>query len=260
MNRFLFARIAPVAACAALLGTASTASASQPFRVCSSDGLCGHAQAVDEALLGTIVGRYTVAGQVVGMNLQMLSSWQAANGQKLEGKAGLSIALGHGGTPRVSVSAAASGADAPDLPTALPASAGSISGGAGLQTVDGAVQLVQIAGDGNSAINRTQIGVGTTPLPALAANGASQASYLAANGASASAAITGSGMALRLQMPGMGVVQQQFNPNVQQAIQFAGNGQQVLNQLQLQLQMQSPTRAALASAGVGQALNMLRGK
>jgi hypothetical protein len=48
--------------------------------------------------------------------------------------------------------------------------------------------------------------------------------------------------------------------SIQQNIQIAASRQQVVNQMQLQLQLLPYSNAALASQGLSQSLNMLRGR
>jgi hypothetical protein len=238
--------------------------AGHALKVCTVDGVCGHAQAIDEMQMAAVAGKYTIAGEVVGMNLTMASSWQTANGQNLEGKAMLSIALPGSGHAQAHYGTQVS-ATHPQATTASTGnSAGTVSTGSGLHSINGVSQVIQIAGDGNGAANRAQVEVTTAPIGNLAGNGQLNASYQAANGALASAAISGNRVSLQLAMPGTGVVQQQVNAaslgNIQQNIQFAADRQQAMNQLQLQLQIRPPSNAMLASSGVGQALNMLHGK
>jgi hypothetical protein len=255
------------AALAALMSAALLclpAHAAHALKVCTADGACGHAQAVDDMQMAAVAGKYTIAGEVVGMNLTMASSWQAANGQNLEGKAMLSIALPGSGHAHAHYGTQVSATDPRETTAGAIHSAGPVSTGAGLHSINGVSQVIQIAGDGNGAANRAQVEVTTAPIGTVAGNGQLNASYHAANGAQASAAISGNRVSLQLTMPGAGVVQQQVNAaslgNIQQNIQFAANRQQAMNQLQLQLQIRPPSNALLASSGVGQALNMLRGK
>jgi hypothetical protein len=239
------------------------AHAAHALKVCTADGACGHAQTIDDMQMAAVAGKYTIAGEVVGMNLTMASSWQAANGQNLEGKATLSIALPGSGHAQAHYGTQVSATE-PQETTAAINSAGTVSTGSGLHSINGVSQVIQIAGDGNGAANRAQVEVTTAPISTVAGNGQLNASYHAANGAQASAAISGNRVSLQLTMPGAGVVQQQVNAaslgNIQQNIQFAADRQQAMNQLQLQLQIRPPSNALLASSGVAQALNMLRGK
>jgi hypothetical protein len=240
------------------------ACAEHALRVCSANGQCGQAQPINELQLAGVAGKYTIAGDVVGMNLTMASSWQAANGQNLEGKATLSIALPGSGAAQITVGTHASASDPQNTATGSIMPSGTVSAGAGLQGIEGVSQVIQIAGDGNGAVNRAQVNVTTAPIGTTPGNGQTNASWQAANGAQASAAIGANGVSLQLTMPGAGTVRQQINAaslgSIQQNIQFVGDRQQVMNQLQLQLQIRPPSNALLASSGVAQALNMLRGK
>jgi len=254
-------------ALAALLSAALLsvpAYAEHTLRVCATNGQCGQAQPVNELQLADVAGKYTIAGDVVGMNLMMASSWQAANGQNLEGKATLSIALPDSGPAQVRFGTHASASDSRETATGSTLPSGTVSAGAGLHDIEGVAQVIQIAGDGNGAANHAHVNVSTAPLGIIPGNGQTNASWQAANGAQASAAIAADGVSLQLTMPGAGTVRQQVNAatlgGIQQNIQFAGDRQQVMNQLQLQLQIRPPSDALLASSGFAQALNMLRGK
>lgn len=238
--------------------------AERALRVCTTNGQCGQAQPINELQLAGVAGKYTIAGDVVGMNLTMASSWQAANGQNLEGKATLSIALPDSGSAQVKFGTHASATDPRDTATGSAMPSGTVSAGSGLHGIEGVSQVIQIAGDGNGAANRAQVNVTTESIGATSGNGQTNASWQAANGAQASAAIAANGVSLQLTMPGAGTVRQQINAaalgGIQQHIQFAGDRQQVMNQLQLQLQIRPPGNAQLASSGFAQALDMLRGK
>jgi hypothetical protein len=230
--------------------------------VCGRTGPCSLVQEVEETQLAAAAGKFTIAGEVVGLNLVMASSWQAANGQNLEGKAMFAIRLPGSGNAQIQVGAQASGTEAAPAPFVIPTS--STGGGAGLRTVGGVAQLIQVAGDGNGATNRGTINVDTAPLPDINGNGIPNASYKAANGAQVHVAIANNGAVLRIEMPNMGVLEQQVNGassgNIQQRIQIAASRQQVLNQLQLRVQVAPLSRAMQAAQGLTRAINMLRGQ
>lgn len=234
------------------------------LKVCSAQGSCGEAQLLDDEQLAAEAGKFTIAGDVVGMTINMLSSWQTGNGQHLQGKANVSITLPNGGNPAhssIHTEASISGPQdaAPTVTT------GSVAGGSGIRNVNGVSQLVQIAGDGNGAVNSTGIDVSSTPaINSAAANGAANATYTAANGAQASANVGSNGIRLTLSVPGAGLAQQQVNAaglgNLQQSIQINANQQQIINQMQLQIQMRPLTGNQLAAQGFSNAINALRGK
>jgi hypothetical protein len=269
MRQSLMLRFNPLIAALSIAFCSQADAASEPssYRadsvlVCAGAGMCSLVQEVDETQLAATAGKFTIAGEVVGLNLVMASSWQAANGQNLEGKAMLAIRLPGSGTTQIQVGAQASGTDVASESFVIPT--GSTGGGAGLRTVGGVAQLIQVAGDGNGATNRGTINVDTAPLPDIGGNGVPNASYKAANGAQVHVAIANNGAVLRIEMPNVGVLEQQVNGassgNIQQRIQIAGNRQQVFNQLQLQVQVMPLNPAMQAAQGLTRAINMLRGR
>lgn len=238
------------------------AAAHTAFKVCGADKICRVAEAIGEEELARVAGKFTIAGEIVGMNLQVASAWQASNGQRLEASAGVSVTLPGSGRAGASFDAQASVTEAG--PGSSPASTGTVQSGAGLQTVRGVTQVIQVAGDDNRVSNGAAIAVTSGQLPAMSGNGQLGATQAAGNGASANVRIVDNGIAVSLALPGAGNVQQQLNlagsGNIQQQIQLAAHGHQITNHIQLQLQMQPVTAAAYATQGVGAALNMLRGR
>lgn len=262
---FLDAALRAAITASALVLVAGPTQAHTVFKICGDsggDGGCGLAQAIDDEQMAGVAGKFTIAGEVVGMNLTMTSSWQAANGQRLEASAGISIALPNSGQAQAHFDAQASGTD-PQSQAAL-AGGGIVHQGDGIRTVRGVGQVIQVAGDGNGAANHAAVRVTTDKVLAAGGNGRLNASHVAANGAQASVSIANNGVSLQLSMPDAGSARQQVNlagmGNIHQNIQIAAHGQQVVNQLQLQLQMQPATRAAVAAQGLASSLNMLRGR
>jgi hypothetical protein len=235
-----------------------------PIKVCDASGPCGLVQAIDDAQLADVAGKFTIAGEVVGMSLHMTSSWQSANGQRLDGAASVSIALPNSGQAQAHFSSHAGGTDPQNPAMASTGANQSVSHGSGLQSIAGVAQVIQVAGDGNGALNRASVRVTTDSAAAGGGNGRLNASYAASNGAQASVNIGDNGVAMRLTMPGAGIAQQQINMagsgSIHQNIQVAANQQQVVNQMHLQLQIQPYNNAVVASQGLAQALNMLRGR
>lgn len=257
----------PVQSAIAAAGIAffpGTASSFAPIELCDTSGLCGVVQAIDDEQMAGVAGKFTIAGEMVGMNLTVTSSWQAANGQRLDAAANVSIALPASGNAQAHFDTQASATN-PQNPNAPSAShSGFVSYGSGLQRVDGVAQVIQVAGNGNGASNRASIHVTADDIAPAGGNGQLQASYAASNGAEALVNIANNGVSLRLTMPEVGSARQQVNlagmGNIHQTIQIAGSRQQVINQMHLQLQMLPYSNAALASQGLSQALNMLRGR
>lgn len=253
--------LAAIAIAAALLPVTTRA---VTLEVCADDGLCGKAHAIDPHQMAGVAGKFSIGGEVVGMNLQMASSWQAANGQNLNGKASLALALpGATGTgkPQASIQTQAS---ASEPTSSSPPGTGLVSSGKGLDSIAGAAQLVQVAGDHNVASNLTTIDVSPRAIVLPGGANTPSAEAIAANGAKVTVDFANNGVALGLSVPGAGSAQQRLNTfnanNILQTIQIAADRQQVMNQLQLQLQVRPQTAAVLATEGFGQSLNMLRGR
>src|SRR5690606_31060363 len=123
--------------------------------------------------LAAVAGKFTLAGQIVGMRLDMASSWQATNGERLEAAAGIEIALpgsGHDGIRFDARAAAIEGKDGTGA-SADRAATGTVHLGHGLRSVRGIGQVIQVAGDANDAANHARIHITRAPLPAGAANG-----------------------------------------------------------------------------------------
>jgi hypothetical protein len=242
----------------------SPASGATSINICHASGMCGVARAISDEQLADVAGKFTIAGEVVGMNLTMTSSWQAANGQRLDASASMSVALPASGNTHAHFSTQASVTE-PQIsgaPANVPT--GTVSQGSGVQNVAGVSQVIQVAGNGNGASNRASVHVTTENLAANSGNGRLHASYAASNGAQASVDIGNNAVSLRLAMPAAGSAQQQINGtgmgNLHQNIQIAANGQQVINQMHLQLQLQPYSNAFLTSQGLSNSFNMIRGR
>lgn len=248
---------------AAWMSAGTTHAAMPPLKICGADSACGEAHVVDDSELAEVAGKFTIAGQIVGMNLLMTSSWQAPNGQKLDGMAAVALRLpGDGSTGRLSTQASATGSDPS---TQLPAASGilSVTGGKGLDNINGVSQAVQVAGNSNAASNSAAVQVTTAALKDYAGNGTTTAAYRSANGAQATVDIANNSMMLQLQTPD-GIARQSVNSagsgNIHQSIQIAANRQAAVNQLQLEIQVRPVTAMGLANQGLLQSINALRGR
>ena len=248
----------------AVLIPSAAARASTSMKACLSDGACGEVAPIDDRQMASIAGKFTIAGEVVGMNLLMNSSWQGANGQKLNGAAVVSLALpGAGIAGRFNTQASASGTEPAAADASTSTSTGIVSGSKGLNNVNGVSQAVQVAGDSNSVTNGAAVRVTTSSLNSYAGNGSTAATYQAANGAQAKVDIANNSVFLQLQTPN-GIAQQSINDgssgNIHQNIQVAANRQIVVNQLQLEVQIKPTTGLSLANQGFLQSVNALRGR
>lgn len=241
LPRALFMALVAVAA-------APPAAALPPVRV----------EVVDDAILGTLNGKYFGANLLVGLRIDLVSSLSTAQGGTANATGSLQmIRVGNGFDVRVdSRSSATEGTAATGLPH------GSAVGAQGLQ-VDGIGQVSQIAGDGNRMTNLTTISF----MPATAGgagqfNGATSSSA-SAGGMTAQVTFLDRGLQLALSGPGAALTQQLHasgaNGQVLQSGQIAGNGMVGFNQLQLQLMTSPMSNGELHQLGVRQALAGLDG-
>lgn len=251
-----------LAAAAMSVGTTHAATA-LALKICGAGGACGEAHVVDDSEMAEVAGKFTIAGQIVGMNLLMTSSWQAPNGQKLDGMAAVALRLpGDGSTGRLSTQASATGSD-PTTQAPASATSNTVTGGKGLDNVNGVSQAVQVAGNSNAAKNSAAVQVTTGALSDYAGNGTTTAAYRGANGAQATVDMSNNSVMLQLQTPD-GMARQSVNDansgNIHQNIQIAANRQAVVNQLQLEVQVRPLTAMGLANQGLLQSVNALRGR
>ncbi|WP_370564167.1 hypothetical protein [Luteimonas salinilitoris] len=213
---------------------------------------------IPDTELGLMRGRYTVGNDaVLWFGVSMVSTWQTAAGQTLQGQLDFGFDFSRG-TPTVSYrpSVTITAEDAP-----LPVAQGQRSvDSAGLANVSGMVQSVQVAGDGNVAGNVTSLTVRDGEAPAAIAAAGGRHAEAAAAGMSASAGFDGGEARILLQVDGHGAAEQWIRAgSLGQSIRLGSDGQAVGNQLHLDLVRQSlPANAAL-DQGVAQAISLTRG-
>ena len=208
--------------------------------------------------LNLMRGRYTVGGNAVAwFGVSMISTWQGANGQTLQGALTLGMDFSKGNTPKISFTPSVNitAANAP-----LPDSSGRSIDGRGLDNVSGISQSVQIAGDGNRASNVMHLNVRNDGVvPDAAATGSDSASARMGD-AIAVASMDGNAARLQLSIDGQGMVQQWLRSgSVGQSIQLTGDGQQVANRLQIDLVRQTVAGNLPLAQNVAQAITLNRG-
>lgn len=215
-------------------------------------------QEIPDSELSLMRGRYTVGGNAVAwFGVTMISTWQTASGQQLQGALTLAMDFGDGKVPRISFTPSVSitAADAP-----LPDTGGRSIDGSGLRNVAGLVQSVQVAGDGNQASNTMQLTVrdaGATPGDGGGASSGQAAQRL--DGASAVAGFDGEAARVLLQIDGQGAVEQWLRSgSVGQRIALAGDGQQAANRLRIDLVRQGPAGNLPLAQNVAQAITLIR--
>lgn len=222
---------------------------------------------ISDPELNTLRGRYTIGSHAVAwFGVQMISTWNAANGQTLQGTLAITMDFAsHGPQPRVSFqpSVSITRADAV-VPMPTPTTIRNIDG-SGLANVGGVLQSVQVAGDGNLASNAVRLNVrdgGGTPVDATNAQPGNASTRQ--DDAEASAGFDGRNASVRLDVNGLGSVQQWIrNGSIGQSVQLAADDQATSNLMDIELVRQSlASNAQLAqnlSQNVAQAIALARG-
>lgn len=214
--------------------------------------------------LNAMRGRYTIDPQTVAwFGVSMISTWQTANGQLLQGTLAFGMDFRNGqGKPTLSFTPSVSITRA-DAPVPMPNSTGSRSvDGSGLANVGGLLQSVQVAGDGNLASNVTQLNLRDDGAPAATVGGSSGTggASVSDGGASVSVGFDGQGAGVRLAIAGQGTVQQWIrNGSLGQSVQLAADGQSVSNSLQIDLVRQATAANVPLAQNVAQAIGLTRG-
>ncbi|WP_305804713.1 hypothetical protein [Stenotrophomonas sp. YIM B06876] len=230
-----------------------------PAHAAETDGKPGKGlQEIPDPELNLMRGRYTVGGNAVAwFGVTMISTWQTATGQNLQGAMTLGMDFTQGSTPKVSFTPSVNitAANAP-----LPDTAGRSVDGSGLQNVAGLVQSVQVAGDDNRASNAMHLNVRDGgPIPGGSGTSTGQSEMHQGN-ASAQVSFDGSAAKVLLQIDGQGAVQQWMRSgSVGQSIQLMADGQQAGNRLQIDLLRQSLVDNLPLAQNVAQAITLTRG-
>ena len=127
--------------------------------VCLAASLPAHAQVfkpieVKDQELDLLRGRYVMPGRIISFGVVMSSTWKNANGDRIGATASLQVQQSTF-KPQFYVSLTGENGNG----TSSAQGTGSVTGGAGLGTGQGVVQVNRSAGDGNSAYNNVQVNV-----------------------------------------------------------------------------------------------------
>jgi hypothetical protein len=204
------------------------------------------AQRLSDSEMGQLRGRFAVNGQpILSFGLLMQSSLGPQTGQPGDVlSAGVAFGVDLSGkTPKITTNMTWTTQSDPGL-----ASPGLLSGGGSgpLGKLNGGIgQVVQIAGQGNSAANVATIDLTTTPPAPLVSPTVPGGT---ACDALCQAEITKNGIRVMVSMPGEGSATQTINPqSIVQGVMLNGNLAQALNSLQLEIQL-GPTNPESVSA------------
>lgn len=189
--------------------------------------------------LATMRGRFMLGSNTVAyFGVTMASSWITSSGQALTGSAVLGMHFGTGATPAVTFTPTMNIVQGTPLPAITPSGSVHVVDGAGLANVNGLLQGIQVAGDGNRVVNVTALRISQgDSTGAATANSAPQADQMSAGDARIAIAFDpAKGMEMTLGVAGQGLVSQWIrNSSVGQLVQLTSDDQSVSNQLQLNL-------------------------
>lgn len=208
-----------------------------------------HADEIDDATLAGMTGRYLGNDMLVGLRVELVSTWQAADGRQATASGTLQIERNDNGGFQVAIDSRSD------------ASGGGV-GGAGNAAASGAEsldvrgigQVVQIAGDGNRMGNLATISVRPQSSAGGQFNGATGSSARSGD-VTARVSFTGGGIQVGVAGTGAHVGQAlNLGQGLQQTVRVAGDGQAGGNAMALQLLTRTLPVSSAQMLGIRQAL------
>ncbi|MBN8735597.1 MAG: hypothetical protein J0H27_04965 [Xanthomonadales bacterium] len=212
--------------------------------------------------LAAMRGRFVIGNNTVAyFGVTMASSWTTVGGQELNGSVVLGMHFDHGDqTPVITFTPTMNIVQGTPLPATHTDGGTRSVDGSGLANVNGLVQGIQVAGDGNRAVNVTvlRVGQGTdgSTRDATASATAPFDSQVSSGDARVAVAFDpGKGVSLVLGVNGQGLVSQWIRSgSVGQLVQLTSDGQSVNNQLRLDLVLGGAAQSNQALRAASQAL------
>lgn len=245
----------------AALGVASTAHAATAAPAQAGTLL----SEIPDPELATMRGRFLIGNNTVAyFGVTMASSWTTASGQKLDGSVILGMHFGPDGqTPIITFTPTMNIVQGAPIPVAGTDSVTRTVDGAGLANVNGLMQGIQIAGDGNRAVNVTALRVAHGDDPGAGATTPSAGtfdSHIDSDGARVGVVFDPArGVSLTLGVDGQGLVSQWIRSgSVGQLVQLTSDGQAVNNQLRLDLVLGNTAASSVALRAASQAMLQAR--
>ncbi len=215
---------------------------------------------IPDAELGAMRGRYIVGdNRVAWFGVTMVSTWLTGAGQSVQGAMQLGFDL-RGRAPDVSFLPSVTITEQAASAVAVAAAGDRHVEAGGLANVAGAVQSVQVAGDGNVARNAMHLQVRDGVPGGDAVQGATATAAEATVGdAHARAALEAGGARVLLQVAGQGAAEQWIDArSIGQSIRLTGDAQAVGNRLQLDLVRQAAPASGAIHQNLVQAIGMTR--
>lgn len=219
---------------------------------------------ISDPELALMRGRYTIAGHTVAwFGVTMISQWQTAAGQRVEGGLQVGFDFSGGGSPRMHFTPTVSIGVEGNQDVPLAGAQRSIDS-AGLANVGGLLQSVQLAGDGNAVSNRALLVLREGQAPQAGAGGSEpgsrDGSQVQAGAVSASASVDGQRAGVLLSIAGQGSVAQWIGGGqLGQTIALSSDGATVSNRMQLDLVRGAVAANVPLAQGVAQAIGATQG-
>ena len=152
-----------------------------------------HADEIDDATLAGMTGRYLGNDMLVGLRVELVSTWQAADGRQATASGTLQIERNDNGGFQVAIDSRS------DASGGVGGAGNAAASGAESLDVRGIGQVVQIAGDGNRMANLATISVRPQSSAGGQFNGATGSSARSGD-VTARVSFTGGGNAMALQL------------------------------------------------------------
>jgi len=165
---------------------------------------------ISDQVLSGVRGRFLAPGRIVRFGVEMVSTWQTGNGASYRAGATFDVAVG--GKAEVRFVPALTVTE-PAIAVTTSAQTNVVRGGAGLSSVSGVAQVIQVAADRNQITNSATVTVTSTNAVGSAlpsASGPNQLSTVTAAGAKLSAGIGAQGMSVSIDIPAAGQALQQI--------------------------------------------------
>lgn len=229
---------------------------------------------IPDAELAHMRGRYEPpSGNTVAyFGVKMISTWHSYDGQVLEATMKMAIDARNAATaptvtfqPTVNITQLVP-VKQPATPATTPAAGATPTvrsvDGSGLANVSGLTQGVQVAGDGNHAVNVTDLSVSNDPssVPATESVTSAPLQTVTVGNATVTASAGPQGVQLLLDIANQGSVQQWIRSgSVGQLVQLSSDYQQVSNRMELTLVQQSLAQNVQLAQAFAQSLAQMRG-
>ncbi len=229
--------------------------------VCVAASLSTQAQTfkpieLNDQQLAALRGRYVMPGRIISFGIAMTSTWQNANGQVIGATSSMQIQQS---TIKPQFYVTMIDEKGNGSATSQGTGTGTVTGGSGLNSIEGVTQVVRAAGDNNTAYNNVDINVTkANQAPATQQQGqalAAGSTLFGANGAgSMSVSSTGTGVQLNIVANNNqgSTVQRLAQGGLMQNTTLLGGGNQVRNLTSLNVVLRDVPTAGSVNGNLDQ--------